>query len=51
MFCIAAALIVTGLIRIEMARRGLEQKISPLVVFYPGVVVAISCLLWFILFS
>jgi hypothetical protein len=51
MFCIIAALIFTGLIRLELVRRGLEKKFSPLVVFYPSIVVAISCLLWLILFS
>jgi hypothetical protein len=51
MFCIIAALILTGLIRLELLRRGLEKKLSPLVVFYPSVVVAISCLLWLMLFA
>ncbi len=51
MFCIIASLILSGLIRLELARRGLEQKLTPLVVFYPSLAVAISCLLWIILFS
>jgi hypothetical protein len=51
MFCIIASLIITGLIRLELARRGLETKLGPLVIFYPSVAVAISCLLWFILFA
>jgi hypothetical protein len=51
MFCITAALVLTGLIRMGLARRGVEQKLGPLVVFYPGLVVALSCLLWFIFFS
>ena len=51
MFCITAALIVTGLIRMELVRRGLEQKLGPRIVFYPSVTVAITCLLWLILFS
>lgn len=51
MFCIGAGLITTGLIRLELARRGVEKKIGPLIIFYPGVAVAVSCLLWLILFS
>ena len=51
MFCIIASLIITGLIRLELARRGLEQKLNPLVVFYPSLAVTISCMLWLILFS
>lgn len=51
MFCIAAALVITGLIRMALARRKLEQKFVPLVIFYPGLVVAVSCLFWLIFFS
>ena len=51
MFCIIAALIVTGLIRLELVRRGVEKNVGPLVVFYPGIAVAITCLLWLILFA
>jgi len=51
MFCIIAALIITGLIRVGLVRWGLEQKLGPLVVFYPSLAVAISCLLWLVVFS
>ena len=51
MFCIIAALIITGLIRAGLVRWGLEQKLGPLVVVYPSLVVAISCLLWLVWFS
>ena len=51
MFCIVAALAITGLIRVGLVRWGLEYKLGPLVVFYPSLVVAISCLLWLGLFS
>lgn len=51
MFCILAALVITGLIRAGLVRWGLEQKLGPLVVFYPSLAVAISCLLWLVLFS
>jgi hypothetical protein len=51
MFCIIAALAITGMIRAGLVRLGLEQKVGPLVVFYPSLAVAISCLLWVVLFS
>ena len=51
MFCIFSAVVLTGLVRMELARRGLERQLGPLFVFYPSVAVAISCLLWLILFS
>jgi len=51
MFCIIVALIITGLIRLELVRRGLEHKLGPLIVLYPGIAVAITCSLWLILFA
>ena len=51
MFCIIAGLIMAGLVRLELVRRGLEKKLGPLVVFYPSLVIGISCLLWLILFA
>ncbi len=51
MFCIAGALVLTGLIRLELVRRGVENKLGPLVLFYPSVAVAIGCLLWLIFFA
>jgi YtcA family len=51
MFCIIAALAITGLMRVGLVRWGLEQKLGPLVVFYPSLTVAFSCLLWLIFFS
>jgi len=51
MLCILAALVITGLIRAVLVRWRLEQKLGPLVVFYPSLLVAISCLLWLVWFS
>jgi len=51
MFCILVALALTGLIRVVLVRWGQEKKVGPLVVFYPSLAVAFSCLLWLILFS
>ncbi len=51
MFCIAAAVLATGLVRWQMVRRDIEQKIPALVVFYPSVAVAFACSFWLILFA
>jgi len=51
MLCILSAIAITGLIRAGLVRWGLEQKLGPLVVVYPSLVVAISCLLWLVWFS
>lgn len=51
MFCIVGALCLTGLVRTVLVRRELEPKVGPLVVFYPGLAVAFSCLLWLVFFS
>ena len=51
MLCILAALAITGVIRAALVRWGLEQKLGPLVVFYPSLMVATSCLLWLIFYS
>ena len=51
MFCIVAALFITGVIRMGLVRSELERKIGPLVVFYPSLAVTITCLLWLVFFS
>jgi hypothetical protein len=51
MFCVVAAIVATGLLRWQLARRDLEKRIPALAVFYPSVVVALTCLLWLILFA
>ena len=51
MVCILAGLAITGLIRAGLVRLGLEQKLGPVVVFYPSLMVAICCLLWLVIFS
>lgn len=51
MFCIMAALVLTGLIRLALVRWKLEEMFAPLVVFYPSLAVAISCCIWFALFA
>jgi hypothetical protein len=51
MFCIVGAIIVTGILRWQLARRELEKYIPALAVFYPSVTVLLSCLFWLILFA
>ncbi len=51
MFCIVAAIIATGILRWQLARRELEKNIPLLAIFYPSVVVTLTCLLWLILFA
>lgn len=51
MFCIVGALVLSVLIRTALVRWDMESKVGPLVVFYPGLVVALSCLLWLTFFS
>ena len=51
MFCIAAAVIATGVVRWQLVRRSLEQKIPALVIFYPSLAVALACFFWLILFA
>lgn len=51
MFCIIGALCLSGLVRMVLVRRDRESKVGPLMVFYPGLAVAFSCLLWLLFFS
>ena len=51
MCCILIALAITGLFRVALARWGVEKNLGPLVLFYPSLMVAFSCLLWLIWFS
>lgn len=51
MFCIVGALVLSGVIRAALVRWEMESKVGVLVVFYPGLAVTLSCLLWLIFFS
>lgn len=51
MFCIAAAVIVTGVLRWQLIRRNLEQRIPARVIFYPSLAITFACFFWLILFS
>jgi hypothetical protein len=51
MFCTVAAVIVTGVVRWQLARRRLEHVIPALALFYPSLAVALACLFWLIFFA
>lgn len=51
MFCIAGGIITTGVVRWQLVRRNLEEKIPALVIFYPSLAVALACVFWLTLFS
>lgn len=50
MLCLIVAVIITAVLRWQLVRRRLENRIMPIGVFYPSVVVAIACLLWLLIF-
>lgn len=51
MFCILVGLFLTGLTRSALVRCGIEEKLGPLVVVYPSLAVALSCLLWLVFYA
>jgi hypothetical protein len=50
MFCLIIAIVLTTLLRLFLLRRQLEPAIEPVVLFYPCVVLLVSCLLWLIFY-
>jgi hypothetical protein len=50
MLCLGLGVVVSALTRWQLMRRKLEQRVMPLVIFYPSLVVATACLLWLLLF-
>ena len=50
MLCLIISIVLTALLRIILLRRQLEPAIEPVVLFYPCVVLLVSCLLWLIFF-
>jgi YtcA family len=51
MVCLIAAIVLTALLRLYLLRRQLEPAIEPVALFYPAVVLLLSCLLWLIFFQ
>jgi hypothetical protein len=50
MLCLIISIVLTSLLRLFLLRRQLEPAIEPVVLFYPCVVLLVSCLLWLIFF-
>jgi hypothetical protein len=51
MLCLASAVVLACILRIVLLRLQFESEIGPVALFYPSVVVFLSCLLWLIFFS
>ena len=50
MVCLATAILLTCILRLVLLRLQFESEIGPAALFYPSVVILISCLLWLIFF-
>jgi hypothetical protein len=50
MVCLVISIVLTSILRLVLLRRQLEPAIEPVVLFYPCVVILLSCLLWLIFF-
>jgi len=50
MVCLATAILLTCILRLVLLRLQFESEIGPTALFYPSVVILISCLLWLIFF-
>jgi hypothetical protein len=50
MVCLIISIVLTGLLRVLLVRRQLELAIQPVALFYPAVVLLLSCLLWLIFY-
>lgn len=50
MVCLIASIVFASALRVFLVRRQLEPAIEPVVLFYPCVVILISCLLWLLFY-
>jgi hypothetical protein len=50
MVCLTMAIVLASLLRLFLLRRQLEPAVEPVALFYPCVVILISCLLWLIFY-
>jgi hypothetical protein len=51
MVCLTIAIILASILRVILLRYRFESEIGPVALFYPSVVILLSCLLWLIFFS
>ena len=50
MVCLIVAIVLTSILRLVLLRYQFESEIGPVALFYPSVVILLSCLLWLIFF-
>lgn len=50
MVCLTIAVALACVLRIVLVRVQFESELGPIALFYPSVVVLLSCLLWLIFF-
>jgi hypothetical protein len=50
MVCVGVAVILAFLVRKLLVRSKIESHVGPVALFYPSLVVLLSCLLWLIFF-
>jgi hypothetical protein len=50
MVCLVISIVLTSVLRVILLRRQLEPAIEPVALFYPCVVILLSCLFWLIFF-
>jgi len=50
MVCLTIAIALACVLRIVLVRVQFESELGPVALFYPSVVVLLSCLLWLIFF-
>jgi YtcA family len=50
MVCLIISIVLASFLRLFLLRRQLEPAIEPVALFYPAVVLLLSCLLWLIFF-
>lgn len=48
--CVTIAVVLTSVLRVLLLRWQFEQEVGPVALFYPSVVVLLSCTLWLIFF-
>jgi hypothetical protein len=49
-FCLTVAVVLAFVLRVLLLRWKFEQELGPVALFYPSVVVLLSCTLWLIFF-
>ena len=50
MVCLTIAIVLASILRLVLLRYQFESEIGPVALFYPSVVIFLSCLLWLIFF-